>query len=275
MPKFLDKNFINNLILLLILLFLANYLSKGSIINVLQRYYNKIVGYCYENFNNNDKFDYGKEFNISLFPGISTCDNTTPPIVHDQDFKYIYNNDLSMKDLQKKDEIIMRKLYHFLQSLISVNNNFYELNPSNLEENNLRQVDIDMIRKYISSKLNCGDFTFKNIEILDDMLFYDNITVKEIKPFRISTNIFLGEDSISNITLQIEMNIRNDKYKNDGYPSITRIKLIEKNPVKNIVSDFEKFSEVDDIIAEQIISEVKQIYEEDSLTIPDLMTEFN
>jgi hypothetical protein len=274
MPKFLDKNFINNLILLIILIFLANYLSKGSIINVLKRYYNKIID-CYENFNNNDKFDYGKEFNISLFPGNTTCDNTTPPIVHDQDFKYIYNNDLSMKDLQKKDEIIMRKLYHFLQSLISVNNNFYELNPSNLEENNLRQVDIDMIRKHISSKLNCGDFTFKNIEILDDMLYYDNISVKEIKPFRISSNLSLGEDSIANITLQIEMNIRNDKYKNDGYPSITRIKLIEKNPVIKLVSDFEKFTEVDDIIAEQIISEVKQVYEEDSLTIPDLMTEFN
>jgi len=262
MPKFLDKNFINNLILLIILIFLANYLSKGSIINVLKRYYNKIID-CYENFNNNDKFDYGKEF-LGL-----------PPIVHDQDFKYIYNNDLSMKDLQKTDEDIMRKLYHFLQSLISVNNNLYELNPSNLEENNLRQVDIDMIRKHISSKLNCGDFTFKNIEILDDMLFYDNITVKEIKPFRISTNIFLGEDSISNITLLIEMNIRNDKYKNDGYPSITRIKLLEKNPVINLISDFEKFTEVDDIIAEQIISEVNQVYEDDSLTIPDLMTEFN
>ena len=274
MPKFLDKNFINNLIFLIILIFLANYLSKGSIINVLKRYYNKIID-CYENFNNNDKFDYGKEFNISLFPGNTTCDNTTPPIVHDQDFKYIYNNDLSMKDLQKKDEIIMRKLYHFLQSLISVNNNFYELNPSNLEENNLRQVDIDMIRKHISSKLNCGDFTFKNIEILDNMIYYDNIAVKEIKPFRISTNVFLGEDSISNITILIEMNIRNDKYKNEGYPSITRIKLVEKNPVKNLVSEFEKFTEVDDIIAEQIISEVKQVYEEDSLTIPHLMTEFN
>ena len=44
----LDKNFINNTILILILLLLANYLSNGSIINILKKYYQLLIDFLFD-----------------------------------------------------------------------------------------------------------------------------------------------------------------------------------------------------------------------------------
>lgn len=226
MINFLDRNFLNNLILLVVLLVLANYLSKGSIINVLLKYYEKLKDYLWgDNIENFSNFNYGDFTGLSgftgkTFQGIGNYFSTTPEIVHDQDFKYIFNADYNVKELQHKDDKVMRKLFNFLQGLVSISKNFYELNPSNYEEKPLNNSDCIILINYLTKYLNSGDFSFDNIEMLDEIKYYDNLNMKEIQPFRLSANLSLNSKEIGKIILIIEMNL-----EFNGYSPITRIKL--------------------------------------------------
>lgn len=226
MINFLDRNFLNNLILLVVLLVLANYLSKGSIINVLFKYYEKLRDYLWgdniENFNNFNYGGYGgfTGFTGKTFQGIGNYFSTTPEIVHDQDFKYIFNADYNVKELQYRDDKVMRKLFNFLQGLVSISKNFYELNPSNYEEKPLNNSDCMLLKNNLTKYLNSGDFSFDNIEMLDEIKYYDNLNMKEIQPFRLSANLSSNSKEIGKIILIIEMNL-----EFNGYSSITRIKL--------------------------------------------------
>jgi len=226
MINFLDRNFLNNLILLVVLLVLANYLSKGSIINVLLKYYEKLKDYLWgDNVENFSNFNYGDFTGLSgftgkTFQGIGNYFSTTPEIVHDQDFKYIFNADYNVKELQHKDDKVMRKLFNFLQGLVSISKNFYELNPSNYEEKPLNNSDCIILINYLTKYLNSGDFSFDNIEMLDEIKYYDNLNMKEIQPFRLSANLSLNSKEIGKIILIIEMNL-----EFNGYSPITRIKL--------------------------------------------------
>jgi len=226
MINFLDRNFLNNLILLVVLLVLANYLSKGSIINVLLKYYEKLKDYLWgDNVENFSNFNYGDFTGLSgftgkTFQGIGNYFSTTPEIVHDQDFKYIFNADYNVKELQHRDDKVMRKLFNFLQGLVSISKNFYELNPSNYEEKPLNNSDCIILINYLTKYLNSGDFSFDNIEMLDEIKYYDNLNMKEIQPFRLSANLSLNSKEIGKIILIIEMNL-----ELNGYSPITRIKL--------------------------------------------------
>jgi len=226
MINFLDRNFLNNLILLVVLLVLANYLSKGSIINVLLKYYEKLKDYLWgDNVENFSNFNYGDFTGLSgftgkTFQGIGNYFSTTPEIVHDQDFKYIFNADYNVKELQHRDDKVMRKLFNFLQGLVSISKNFYELNPSNYEEKPLNNSDCIILINYLTKYLNSGDFSFDNIEMLDEIKYYDNLNMKEIQPFRLSANLSLNSKEIGKIILIIEINL-----EFNGYSPITRIKL--------------------------------------------------
>lgn len=229
MINFLDRNFLNNLILLVVLLVLANYLSKGSIINVLFKYYEKLRDYLWgDNVENFSNFNYGGSrgftglagFTGKTFQGIGNYFSTTPEIVHDQDFKYIFNADYNVKELQYRDDKVMRKLFIFLQGLVSISKNFYDLNPSNYEEKSLNNSDCTLLKNNLTKYLNSGDFSFDNIEMLDEIKYYDNLNMKEIQPFRLSANLNLNSKEIGKIILIIEMNL-----EFNGYSSITRIKL--------------------------------------------------
>ena len=82
----MTENLLNNILLIIVLLLAANYLSGGTILEIMKKYYQKIVNYC------SDKIEGFKsiEFQGRVMEGIKEYESTTPEIVRDQDFKQIY-----------------------------------------------------------------------------------------------------------------------------------------------------------------------------------------
>jgi hypothetical protein len=227
-----NEKLFNNILLIILLLLAANYLSGGSVLEVLKRYYEKILNLLSNTFEGLEN----TEFKGKTIEGIKQCTRTTPDVVHDQDFKHIYQK----KDLTK-DDPNMKKLYHFLQSLITVNNNHYELVSSKNKALSMSQNDKDSLNKFINKSFNCGDFKFTNLVILDSLVYFENTSGKELRPFRVSGDVYINKVPIGKITLHLEMFIRFDSTFygpfNSGFPTFTRIKLIRKDKIATPISD--------------------------------------
>jgi len=254
----ITMNLINNIVLLIILLVLANYLSNGSIINVLLKYYEIIKTYIFgdnlEYFSNSliNRSMFNNKVHRNIIPGLKECDYTTPKIVHDSDFKYIYGSNQSMKALENDDNPIMKKLYYFLQGLVSIDHNFDDINPTGNKEHNLNQSEIDLIRTFLNKSLNSNEFKFTNLEILDKLTYFDNNGDKTIKPFQLSSDVYLNNNEIGKLSLYIEMSIKFNELFNGpikpGTPTFTRIKLTNRKEIMaprpvNISEEFTNESE--------------------------------
>jgi hypothetical protein len=180
-----------------------------------------------------------------LFNGLKINSSTTPNIVHDSDFKQNYQ-----KNYEMKDDPSMKKLYHFLQSLVTTNNNHYELTTSSSRSVNMSSNDKQDLTKHLLKSFNCGEFKFTNLVILDSIIYFENPRGKEIKPFRISADVYINKKPIGKITLHLEMFIRLDNtfygpFKS-GFPSITRIKLIRKDKISSNAPILDNSYEDDD-----------------------------
>jgi hypothetical protein len=231
----IDQNFINNSILILILMLLANYLSNGSILNIITKYYELLKTYLFgqiENF----RGIFSSSGDRLLLSGIQECAYTTTDVMHDNEFKYVYNANSNPKHKinPHKETKDMKSLYMFLQSLVTNNKNFYELTPSRKTENTMSQLEIDLIRKHLIKSFKCTNFKFSNIQILDKLVYFKNPRGKEVKPFKISVDAMFEDISIGKLVLYLEMFIRlDDLYdgpSRSGLPTFTRIKLIHRGP---------------------------------------------
>jgi hypothetical protein len=251
----MDQNFINNSILILILMLLANYLSNGSILKIITKYYELLKTYLFgqiENF----KGIFSTSDEHLIMSGIKECGYTTPDIIHDTDFKYVYNENENQKYKVNphKETKDMKKLYMFLQSLISDNKNFYELTPSDKKPNTMSQLEIDLIRKHINKSFKCTNFKFSNIQILDKLVYFKNPRGKEVKPFKISVDAMYEGISIGKLVLYLEMFIRlDDLYdgpSRSGLPTFTRIKLIhrgqQETPLPHEMIESDEYETPDD-----------------------------
>jgi hypothetical protein len=219
---FNDK-IINNILLIIILILLANYFSNNKLIIIIKNFLQKML-YFFSNQNENFT---GTVFDGKLYNGINQCSNTTPNIVHDNDFYEIYNS----------NDPNMRKLYYFLQSLIT-NNNHYDLTQSTGKPIKMNSGEKENLTKFILKSLNCNDIKFLNLVILDSILYYKNPKGIEIKPFRINTDIYINKQPIGKFTFHIEMFNRLDTTFygpiRSGFPTFTRIKIINKDKIANI-----------------------------------------
>ena len=276
----MDKNFINNTILILILLLLANYLSNGSIINVLKKYYNLLTDLFFKNTEGFMGIFGPKE---PTFEGLPPCSYTTPEIMHDNDFKYIYNDKVKSKRNSLVEEPEMKKLYHFLQSLVTINKNINELTPSVSKKINLSQAEIDNLRKNLTKSLNCNkEFKFINIDFIDNLVYFNNPRGKEIKPFKITTDAYINNVSIGKLTIYFEMFIRMDDLfygpVKSGFPSITRVKLVDRIPqIEPEAHDFDedKYNNTDDSLIPDSVhfsTDYMGKDESSSITIPNIET---
>lgn len=221
----MTENLLNNILLIIVLLLAANYLSGGTILEIMKKYYQKIVNYC------SDKIEGFKsiEFQGRVMEGIKEYESTTPEIVRDQDFKQIYQK----KNLLQ-DDPDMKKIYHFLQSLITINNH-YELTASQTKPVTMSNNDKDDLTKFILKNFNCGEFKFNNLVILDSIIYFKNPRGKELRPFRVSADVYINNVAVAKVTLHLEMFIRLDKTFygpiNTGFPTFTRIKLLRKDKI--------------------------------------------
>jgi hypothetical protein len=233
------EKLLNNILLIIILLLIANYISNGSVLEVLKRYYKKILSYY---LNTMEELK-NTEFKGNIIEGIKQNEQTTPKIIYDNDFKQNYQkkNDI-------KEDPHMKKLYHFLQSLITKNNH-YELISSKNKLISMSQNDKETLNKFIIKSFNNGDFKFTNLVILDSIVFLENSTGKELRPFRISCDVYINKEPIGKITLHLEVFIRSDSTFygpfNSGFPTFTRIKLIRKDKIATPISEIHNVNDND------------------------------
>lgn len=97
-----EKGYISNIILLVILIFLANYLSKGSILNVLGRYYGKTKDYLFNNVTNDE--DYMNRLYIFLESILSN--KPRPMIIIDGNKEY----KLSKDEIEELKNYLLKRL---------------------------------------------------------------------------------------------------------------------------------------------------------------------
>jgi hypothetical protein len=211
-----NQKLLNNILLIIILLLVANYISNGTVLQVLRRYYEKLLNII-QNFDNTDNINDNK-------------------INYDNNFKHTCK-----KKNIIKEEPHMKKLYHFLQSLITINNTHNELNSSKNKLISMSENDKETLNKFIIKSFNSYDFKFNNLVILDSIIFLENSAGKELKPFRISGDVYINKEPIGKITLHLEIFIRSDSTFygpfNSGFPTFTRIKLIRKDKIATPISE--------------------------------------
>jgi hypothetical protein len=233
-------NIINNGILIIILLLLANYLSNGSIITVIIKYYNLLIAFIFsktEEFSNiiNEKsknFLFSSSNNEECTFDNNECNFEKEIGDYLPDLDNIYN----YKDLSESKEKDLSKIKNFLEKLLGSNKNFYELTPSNSKEINLSQIESDIIRKYLIKSLKSNDYKFNNIDIIDKLIYYSNPRGKEMKPFRFTTDVYSKNDiPIGHLTVYVEMFFKNDELF-QGLPTITRIKINHNDKIESPVA---------------------------------------
>ena len=206
---------IKKILILLLLIFLIHYLSEGQLINKINNYFNNCKN------------------TIENFIGVSNMNPFKPaapdiPFQLQKDFQY--NN---QGDINNLDEDTYN-LYKFLNSIITVGVNTYELTPSN----NIRHKVSDNFKKEIYEQLNkqfncnCVKYKFNNITILSDMYFYENARGGEIEPFEFSADVLFNGSPIGSVVIYIECFMKKDKFyynsNNSGYLAILNIKLIKR-----------------------------------------------
>jgi anion-transporting ArsA/GET3 family ATPase len=221
-----NEKLLNNILLIILLLLVANYISNGTVLEVLKRYYEKFLNIIQNTENTK---------NIKNIKKIKNTNNTS-------------NNKINFKE-----EPNMKKLYHFLQSLITVNNTYTELDSSKNKLISMSENDKETLNKFIIKSFNSYDFKFNNLVILDSIIFLENSAGKELKPFRISGDVYINKEPIGKITLHLEIFIRSDSTFygpfNSGFPTFTRIKLIRKDKIATPISEIHNINDYEELVA--------------------------
>ena len=247
--QFLNELLNNKIILIIIILVIVNYMTKGALLNIIKKYVNKILKTIegFDKVNNQNPYPiphmvdnmyastpkyqqdiqpYGmrnREYNNKTFTGLQMNSNTTPSVISEGDFVYIYK--------PKKNDTTVFKLYNFLQSLLTNYNNNELTTNGNISS--LTGNELLSVKKYLYKILNCGEFKFKNIIFIDEMSSADNMTGKEIIPFRFSSNVYINNVYLGKMIFNINIFIRMDTTFSgpisSGYPTITNIKLLNRD----------------------------------------------
>lgn len=214
-------NLINKILLLAILFFLINHLTEGKILDSIKRF-----------LNNNCK----SLINIENFtnPQEDKCITLNAPNIPYQrqlDFPYINQNDPNNLDDESYD------LYKFLDEMVSINQNAYDLTKSNSERIDGSNIEKEIFNR-LNTILNCKQFKFTNLKFLDKIFYYENSRGKEIEPFRFSADVTYNNKFIGSVIINIECYIRSDMFFHDpmdsGYLSILNIKLLNRTRTNNI-----------------------------------------
>ena len=174
-------NIINKILILIILIFLINHLSDGQIIKIIKN------TFC----TCKTKVDHF----IGLTNNASTDNHSVivPNIPYQTQKDFPYNNNNDTLDDDTYD------LYKFLNNLITVNVNMYELT----QDNSNRLKVSDNFKKEIYDELNkifnCGEYSFNDITFLSELYYYNNNTGKTIEPFEFKSNIAYKNKTIGSI----------------------------------------------------------------------------
>ena len=216
-------NLINKILILIILIFMINYLSNGKIINIIKNALNT----CKTNVENFMGLTYKINNIKSNVPNI--------PYQLQKDFPYNNHNDIDNLDEETYN------LYKFLNSMITVNINTYELTPSDNTKIKVSDKFKKEIYDQIKKMFNCRDYNFNDITFLSELYYYNNNRGKEIEPFEFKSNITYKKKSIGTVIIYMECFLREDKFyyqtNQTGFLTIQNIKLINRTYPDGMTKD--------------------------------------
>jgi hypothetical protein len=216
-------NFINTIIILLVIIFIINYLTDGKILKLFNDY-RSVCENTIENFNGNT-YQNEKE----NFPNIHKM-----PFTGQLDFPYMNNNTNDVFDSDTYN------LYNFINTLITPNINQYELTTSNTKRILGNKDFHDKIIDYIYTITNSGYFIFDNIKLLNKIFYYINPRGKDIELFKFNSNVYLNNGFkkrfIGNFIFSLELFIHEDKYSNFNKYCTPRISQSSQNEFIAIIN---------------------------------------
>jgi len=192
-------NCINTLFILIIIIFIINYLTNGKIVtlftNYTSFYKNKIENFMGITYDNNKEV-------YSNTPII--------PFANQLDFPYMNNN--NNNDIFNLDTY---NLYNFINTLITPNINIYELTSSNTDRILGDKNFHDKIINYIYTIFNSSYFIFSDIILLNKIYYYKNPRGKDIEIFKFNAIVYLNNGlnkrKIGNFIFSLELFIHEDK----------------------------------------------------------------
>lgn len=235
----MEQKIFNNILLLLIILILIKYVSPepDSVLFVIKKYVNFLIYRMKRVLNRifNMEVDnfISTDFNGSTFGGIDKFQLKAP------NFQSAYQN-YWVEYITKKNPKVLtntaKKLYHFIENLVTTDTDDYFISASNVVQNDFTNEQLTKIQNVILQKLNSNSFEFTNFKFNKKPIYYNNVGGKEVEPFTFSVDC---SENIGNLNIFIELNIRNDIVQNFEYITIKKIRIVlntspELNKLKTV-----------------------------------------
>jgi hypothetical protein len=171
-----------------------------------------------ENFSNNIIFDKNITFN-----GIKNNHPVAPS------FKTPYENafiSFYKNKYPNVPENSIIQLFHFLQTLVSINVDNYFLTPSEIIPHDFTNEELNRIKLILLNKLNSESFKFSDFNFEYKPKYFFNSAGKEVDPFVFNVNSDIGI-----VRIFIDIDIRNDIHQNQEYIVVNEIKPIKDKQV--------------------------------------------
>lgn len=242
----MDQNLCFNIFIFLIILIVIKYISPNpdSVLFVLKKYLNfllfKINRFLKQIFNCSE------DFGIVTFKGLKEFQDKAPSFVS------YHQNMFIQKMIEKNNALdvkILKKLYGFMEKMVTTDTDDYFLTVSDSEQKELSENELNKIKTIIFNKLNSGSFKFSNLTIQQPVTYYNNISGKEVNPFSFTV---ICDNNIGLLKVFISIDIRNDVVRNGSYVVIKKIRL---NLNTDTDTDNKKvYYEINDDVTNKVIS---------------------
>jgi hypothetical protein len=224
----MNQKIFNNVLLLLIILLIIRYISpeQDSVLFILKKYLNFLIYRMRRVLNritNNQTEDFISEFTNNTFEGIKKMNFKAPT------FTSAYENYWIEYIISKNPKINLldaKKLYRFIESLVSTDTDDYFISSSNIKPNEFTNEQLIKLQNVILQKLNSSIFEFKNFKYNKKPLYFNNVGGKEIEPFTFNVDC---SHQFQKLEIFIEINIRNDVVQNYEYLTIKKIRIVLDN----------------------------------------------
>jgi len=242
----MNQKIFNNVILIIIIIIIIKNITpnKDSTLYILNIYLNYIIDqikqlldklglYKYiENFENN----FNKTFqDIPNF-------NLKTPIMDDNYTKFFIKGFNKINPNVSIEQI--KKLYNFIESLISIDIDNYFLTPSDNKPIIFTNNEKQKIVNILLNKFNSNIYSFTDFKFIKEPVYYNNFSGKEIDPFIFTINCEINKKIKFILQIYIEISIRNDVKRNIEYLVINKIKLLINNT--DLINNMYKNKKIND-----------------------------
>ena len=223
----MNEKIISNIVIIIVVIIIIKMASPepDSVLYILQKYLNYFIYQFKKIFfgerftdTNNTLFDK----NVT-FSGIQSYNPVAPSFKtpYENTFIKFYKN--KYPDIAEKSII---EIYHFINSLVTLNVDSYFSTPSEVISNRFTNDELDKIKSIIVNKLNFNMYKFTNFIYEYEPVYYKNSAGKEVDPF-----VFKINSDIGLLRIYIDIDIRNDISQNQEYLVINEIKPVRDKQV--------------------------------------------